>query len=150
MRMKLHVYIIMEAMKEYNYSYGIVDSKGNLIEEGFYYVEVANKNRLIVYDENYTNVGVRDLEGNWIIDDEYDSITAFNNVFICKTIDGDNESYDVYTINGKKINDKSFGASFFSYSKMIYIYDINRDDYENDYYINSENYDVIQFETKDD
>ncbi len=33
---------------------------------------------------------------------------------------------------------------------MIYIYDINRDDYENDYYINSENYDVIQFETKDD
>ena len=53
-------------------------------------------------------------------------------------------------INGKKINDKSFGASFFSYSKMIYIYDINRDDYENDYYINSENYDVIQFETKDD
>ena len=30
---------------------------------------------------------------------------------------------------------------------MIYIYDINRDDYENDYYINSENYDVIQFET---
>ena len=137
-------------VNEDNYRYGIVDSKGNLIEEGFYYVEVANKNRLIVYDENYTNVGVRDLEGNWIIDDEYDSITAFNNVFICKTIDGDNESYDVYTINGKKINDKSFGASFFSYSKMIYIYDINRDDYENDYYINSENYDVIQFETKDD
>ncbi|WP_196000001.1 WG repeat-containing protein [Clostridium sp. 1001271B_151109_B4] len=135
-------------VNEDNYSYGIVDSKGNLIESGFYYVEVANKNRLIVYDENYTNVGVRDLEGNWIIDDEYDSITAFNNLFICKTIDGDNESYDAYTINGNKINDESFGSSFFSYSKMIYIYDINRDDYKNDYYINTENYDVIQFQIK--
>lgn len=135
---------------EDNYNYGIVDSKGNLIKDGFYYVEVASENRLIVYDENYTNVGVKDLEGNWIIDDKYDSITVFNNVFICKTVDGDNESYDAYTINGKKINDQSFGSSFFSYSKMIYIYDINRDDYKNDYYINTENYDVIQFESEND
>ena len=135
---------------EDNYNYGIVDSKGNLIKDGFYYVEVASENRLIVYDENYTNVGVKDLEGNWIIDDKYDSITVFNNVFICKTVDGDNESYDAYTINGNKINDQSFGSSFFSYSKMIYIYDINRDDYKNDYYINTENYDVIQFESEND
>lgn len=135
---------------EDNNSYGIVDLKGNLIEDGFYYVGVANKNRLIVYDENYTNVGVRDLEGNWIIDAGYDSIEAFNNVFICKTVNGDDESYDAYTINGEKINDKPFGYSFFDYSKMIYIYDINSDDYENDYYINTENYEVIQFQAKND